>query len=100
MIRRPISARRAQAIIDSAELVKAPDWSDTKRWHVAAGDGTVLVVVAPSYGGTSRSGRNGWKYFLAALGPSGSRDSEPTTQAAAARGLAAWKRWATSKEAQ
>lgn len=97
MTRRPISARRAQDIIDSAELVKAPDWRDTKRWQVTAGE-EVLVVITPSYGGASRSGRNGWKYHLAALGPSGSRDHEPTIQAAAARGLAAWKRWATSKE--
>ncbi|AVH59993.1 MULTISPECIES: hypothetical protein [Streptomyces] len=94
--RRLMSARRAQEIIEGAELVKAPDWRDTRNWHVVAADGTVLVVVAPSYGGTSRTGRNGWKYFLAAMGPSGNRDPEPTRQQAAARGLAAWKRWVTT----
>lgn len=97
--RRPMSARSAREVIDGARLVKAPDWSESRRWHVVAADGTVLVVVAPSYGGVSRSGRNGWRWWLAATGPSGSRDREPTTQAAAARGLADWQRWVTSKPA-
>jgi hypothetical protein len=92
-----MSARRAREIIDGAQLVKAPDWRETHRWHVVAADGTVLVVVAPSYGGTSRSGRNGWRWWIASLGPSGNRDREPTTQQAAARGLSDWQRWATSR---
>lgn len=97
MTRHPISARRAREVIDGAELVKAPDWRDTRNWHVVSG-GKVLVVVAPSYGGTSRSGRNGWRWWLADHGPSGNRDHEPTRQQAAARGLAAWQRWMTRKE--
>jgi hypothetical protein len=92
-----MSAKRAAAIIGGAQLVKAPDWPDTRHWHVVSGD-TVLVVVAPSYGGASRTGRNGWRWWLAATGPTGSRDREPTRDQAAARGLAAWQRWATNKE--
>lgn len=95
---RRMSARRARAIIETAVLVKAPDWSDTRQWHVVSG-GQVLVVVAPSYGGTSRSGRNGWTWRLAALGPSGGGRHETTIEKAAARGLADWERWATNKEA-
>lgn len=95
MTRRPMSARRARAIIEAAVLVKAPDWSDTRQWHVVSG-GQLLVVVAPSYGGTSRAGRNGWTWRLASLGPSGDRRREDTREQAAARGLADWERWATS----
>lgn len=94
---RPLSAKAARTVIAAAEIVKAPDWRDTRTWHVVSG-GTVLVVVAPSYGGVGRSGRNGWRWWLADHGPSGSRDREPTRQQAAARGLANWQRWITSKE--
>lgn len=91
-----LTQKKAQETIDGAELVKAPTWSTTSAWNVVAADGTVLVVVSPSYGGASRSGRNGWKQHLAALGPSGSRERHTTRQAAAAQGLMAWKRWATA----
>lgn len=97
MTARRVSARRARAIIDAAVLVKAPDWSESRRWHVVSGD-MLLVVVAPSYGGTSRTGRNGWTWWLAHLGPSGTSRLEPTREQAAARGLADWQRWATTKE--
>jgi hypothetical protein len=93
---RALSAKRVQALIAVATLVKAPNWSESRRWHVVA-DGTVLVVVAPSYGGTSRNGRNGWRWWLAELGPSGSRDRWNTRQQAAAAGLAVWERWATPR---
>ncbi|MER8002949.1 hypothetical protein [Streptomyces sp. NPDC095613] len=56
MTRRPMSARRACAVIDAAELVKAPNWPDSRRWHVVSG-GDVLVIIEPSYRG---GGRNGW----------------------------------------
>jgi hypothetical protein len=92
-----MSAKRADAVIASARLVKAPDWSESRHWHVVAEDGTVLVVVAPSYGGISRSGRNGWRCWLADLGPSGSRDRWTTRQGAATAGLTAWKRWITAQ---
>lgn len=91
-----MTEKQAQAVIDGAELVKAPDWRDTSNWHVVAADGTVLVVVHPSYGGTGASGRNGWRQHLAALGPNGSRDHWKNREEAAARGLASWKRWATA----
>lgn len=91
-----LTQRKAQQIVDTAELVKAPDWSTTRRWHAVAEDGTVLVVVSPSYGGASRSGRNGWGYHLAALGPSGNRDRWSTRQAAAVQGLMAWQRLVTA----
>lgn len=96
MVTRPLSARRARAIIDAAALVKAPDWSESRYWHVVSG-GLLLVVVAPSYGGTSTTGRNGWTWWLAELGPSGGRRRETTRQQAAARGLADWQRWATTQ---
>lgn len=97
MTARRMSARRAREVIDAATMVKAPDWSESRRWHVVSG-GQLLVVVAPSYGGTSRTGRNGWRWWLADLGPSGSSRREATREQAAARGLADWQRWATSKE--
>lgn len=93
----PLSTRRAREIIDGARLVKAPDWRDTRHWHVVAADETVLVVVAPSYGGASRSGRNGWRWWIADHGPNGSRDREPTREQAAARGLVDWQRWISSR---
>jgi hypothetical protein len=93
-----LTQKKAQELIDGAELVKAPTWSTTSQWHVVAADGNVLVVVSPSYGGAGRTGRNGWKQHLAALGPSGSRERHTTRQTAAVQGLMAWKRWATSSQ--
>ncbi|MEV4784014.1 hypothetical protein AB0K53_00920 [Streptomyces tuirus] len=97
MTARRMSARRARAIIDAAVLVKAPDWRESRHWHVVSGD-MVLVVVAPSYGGTSVSGRNGWRWWIADHGPSGGSRRETTREQAAAVGLAAWERWITNKE--
>jgi hypothetical protein len=51
--------KRAQAVIDAAELVRAPDYRDSHRWILRSGD-TLIGYVVPSYGGASRSGRNGW----------------------------------------
>jgi hypothetical protein len=59
-----MTARRAQAIIDDATLVKAPDWSESRRWHVTA-NGQVLVIIEPSYSGITR---NGWTWWLADIG--------------------------------
>jgi len=94
-VTRPLSPRRARAVVEAAELVKAPHWPDTRAWHVVA-DGEVLVVVEPSYGGTSVTGRNGWRWRL----PTGSasRQTETTRENAAVAGLAAWERWATNNE--
>ncbi|MEV4975562.1 hypothetical protein [Streptomyces scopuliridis] len=91
-----LTEAKARAITDTTQLVKADDWSTSHAWNVVAEDGTVLVVVKPSYGGASRSGRDGWKYHLAALGPSGGREKWSTRQAAAEQGLAAWIRWVTA----
>jgi len=91
-----LTEAKARAIADTAKLVKAPTWATDNGWNVTADDGTVLAVVTPSYGGTSRNGRNGWKYYLPALGPTGNRDKWPTRQQAATQGLMAWIRWATA----
>lgn len=96
MTRRPMSASRAREVALQARLVKAPDHRETHTWHAVA-DGVVLVVVSPSYGGTSRSGRNGWQWRLADAAIPGSRP-ETTREQAAAAGLAAWERWVTWKE--
>lgn len=48
---------RAVAIAEAAELTRDPD--DRSQWLLRSGD-TVLGVIVPSYGGTSRSGRTGW----------------------------------------
>ncbi|MDQ0840513.1 hypothetical protein [Streptomyces sp. V1I6] len=94
--RKRLTQRKAQEVFDGAQLVKAPDWAESSRWHVVGEDGTVLVVVSPSYGGVGRSGRNGWRQHPAALGPSGGGERHPTRQSAAVQGLAAWMRWATA----
>lgn len=93
---RPLSAKAARAIIDAADIVKAADWRDTRHWHVISG-GQVLVVIEPSYGGTGRTGRNGWTWWLAS-GARTPNKPETTTRKAAIAGLLAWERWATRKE--
>lgn len=92
---RPLSAKAARAVIDAADIVKAPDHRDTHTWHVVSG-GQVLVIVEPSYGGTSRTGRNGWNWWLAD-GARTRHQPEPTVEKAAVAGLMAWQRRATSK---
>lgn len=94
--RKRLTEKQAQAVIDGATLIKAPDWRESSNWHVIDADGTVLVVVTPSYGGTGASGRNGWRQHLAALGPNGSREKWKTRETAAVHGLEAWKRWITA----
>lgn len=96
--RKRLTEKQAQAVLDGATLTKAPDWRDTSTWHVTAADGTVLVIVRPSYGGTGASGRNGWRQHLAALGPSGNRDRWKTREDAAVHGLATWKQWITARD--
>lgn len=93
---RPLSAKTARAITAAAETVKAPDHRDTNCWHVVSG-GRVLVVIEPSYGGTSRTGRNGWTWWLADSART-RHPAETTIKAAAIAGLLAWERTATAKE--
>jgi hypothetical protein len=96
-----MSAKRAAAIIGGAQLVKAPDWPDTRHWHVVSG-GNALVVIASSYGGVSRSGRNGWTWWLAdpgpGIGPAAGSRPEANREQAAAAGLDAWQRRATTAD--
>ncbi|MEU1088953.1 hypothetical protein ABZ401_19320 [Streptomyces sp. NPDC005892] len=80
---RRLSAKAAQAIIDGAELVKALDWSNTRRWHVDSG-GQTLVIIEPSYRGGNRSG---WTWRLP--GGSNNQRPEPTREQAAVQGLMA-----------
>ncbi|MFF6815179.1 hypothetical protein ACFZAG_35635 [Streptomyces sp. NPDC012403] len=63
--RKRLSQKAARALADSARLVKDVDHRDTHRWNLIAEDGTVLGHVEPSYGGTGRTGRNGWNHRLA-----------------------------------
>jgi hypothetical protein len=85
-----LPAHRIRETIEAAVVVKAPSWSEDHRWHVVSG-GTVLVVIEPAYRGITR---NGWRWWIADLGPSSNRSSQPTRQAAAVAGLGAWERWA------
>ncbi|MFI2428444.1 hypothetical protein ACH5A7_30895 [Streptomyces sp. NPDC018955] len=62
--RKRLSQKAARAVADSARLVKGADHRDTHQWDLIAEDGTVLGYVEPSYGGTGRTGRNGWNYRL------------------------------------
>ncbi|MET8113800.1 hypothetical protein [Streptomyces prasinus] len=89
---RPLSARRARAVVEAARLVKAPHWADTRAWHVVA-DGEVLVVVEPSYG---IGQRHRWTWRLPTGGAS--RQTETTREKSAVAGLAAWQRRATRKD--
>jgi uncharacterized phosphosugar-binding protein len=92
-VTRRLSPTAARATIEAAELVKAPDWPDTRRWHVISGH-SVLVVIEPSY----RAGRReGWRPRLpdSALYAS---PPQPTREKAAVAGLAAWERWAVNPE--
>jgi hypothetical protein len=93
---RPLSAKAARAVIDAAEIIKAPDWPNTRNWHVVSGE-RVLVVIEPSYGGASRSGRNGWNWWLADSART-RHQPEATIEKAAIAGLLAWQRRATAKE--
>ena len=83
---RPLSSRRARAVVDAAVLVKAPDWSDSRAWHVTSGS-RLLVIVEPAY---SAGARRGWTWRLPG-GPA-------TREKAAVVGLMTWQRWAIRKE--
>lgn len=92
--RKRLSQKASRALADSARLVKAADHRDTHRWNLIAEDGTVLGHVEPSYGGTGRTGRNGWNHRLAespaASGPYRTREE------AAVQCALAWIRVATA----
>lgn len=92
--RKRLSQKAARAVADGARMVKDADHRDTHRWNLIAEDGTVLGHVEPSYGGTGRTGRNGWNHCLAdslaASGPYKTRE-EAVLQCALA-----WIRVATA----
>ncbi|CAM5253354.1 hypothetical protein [Streptomyces griseomycini] len=92
--RKRLSQKAARAVADSARLVKDADHRDTHRWNLIAEDGTVLGHVEPSYGGTGRSGRNGWNYRLA--GSFAGSGPYKTREEAALRCALAWTRVATA----
>lgn len=54
-----LARKKARALVDAAELVRHPEHRDNHCWILRSGD-TVIGYVEPTYGGTSRSGRNGW----------------------------------------
>jgi hypothetical protein len=78
--------------VEAAVLVKAPDWSDTRAWHVTSSS-RLLVIVEPAY---TAGARRGWTWRLPG-GPA-TQQTQPTREQAAVVGLAAWQRWATRKE--
>ncbi len=94
--RERLSQKAARAVADSARLVKGEDHRDTHRWDLAAEDGTVLGHVVPSYGGTGRTGRDGWNYQLAgSFVRIGGRPYKTRDEAAVQCALA-WMRAATA----
>lgn len=92
---RRLTSTAARAILDAAEIAKAPDWPESRQWRVVSG-ARVLVIILPSYSMLGR--RNGWTWVLAGTGQPVSPRPEPTREKAAIAGLAAWMRWATNKE--
>ncbi|MFF4763351.1 hypothetical protein [Streptomyces sp. NPDC001292] len=54
-----LAKKKARAVVDAAELVRHPEHRDNHGWILRSGD-TVIGHVEPTYGGASRSGRNGW----------------------------------------
>ncbi|MGA5292219.1 hypothetical protein [Streptomyces pseudogriseolus] len=92
--RKRLSQKAARAVADSARLVKGADHRETHRWDLIAEDGTVLGYVEPSYGGTGRTGRNGWKHRLAHSFAAGG--PYKTREEAALQCALAWTRVATA----
>jgi hypothetical protein len=92
--RKRLTQKAARAVADSARLVKDVDHRDNHRWNVVAGDGAVLGHVEPSYGGTGRTGRNGWKYRDAGTFVSGG--PYKTREDAAVQCALSWMRLATA----
>ncbi|CAL9367096.1 hypothetical protein [Streptomyces sp. enrichment culture] len=90
-----LTAKAARTILDAAELVKAPTWSETRQWRVVSG-GQILVHILPSY--NMRGRRDGWTWVLAATGQRLTTRPQPTREKAAIDGLAAWQWWTTGKE--
>ncbi|MGW2255412.1 hypothetical protein ACWCXH_35330 [Kitasatospora sp. NPDC001660] len=88
-----LSRKKALALLDTAELVKAEQYQETGNWDVVAADGTVICHIGPNYNNLRRNGWNAW--------PHGStpnrRDHYPTRERAAAAGADGWLRIVTAK---
>jgi hypothetical protein len=94
---KPLRLTRAKALVllDTAELVKDENHQENNTWHLVAADGTMVGHVAPSYGGASRSGRNGWHGW--AHGTTRTQDRHPTRAAAAVAASGAWLQAVTAR---
>jgi hypothetical protein len=90
-----LTVKKARALLDTAELVKDENHRENNTWHLVAADGTVIGHVAPSYGGASRSGRNGWHGW--AHGTTRTQDRHPTRDGAAVAASGAWLQAVTAK---
>jgi DNA invertase Pin-like site-specific DNA recombinase len=88
-----LSQRAAMKIVEAAETVRDPDYRETHRSTVRSG-ATVLGYVSPSYGGASRSGRNGWIGYLS---PGVHGPVRKSQQQAAIDVAASWVRVVTAK---
>jgi hypothetical protein len=90
-----LTRKKALALLDTAELVKDEKHRENNTWHLVAADGTVIGHIAPSYGGASRSGRNGWHGW--AHGTTRNQERHPTRDAAAVAASGAWLQAVTAK---
>lgn len=90
---RRLSVKAARAVLEAAELVKAPDWSESRTWLVVSGEHQ-LAVIEPAWQ-TGR--RDGWRWRLTHSSTWSSR-SETTREKAAVAALGAWQRSTTRKE--
>ncbi|MCX4538341.1 hypothetical protein [Streptomyces sp. NBC_01669] len=85
-----LSEKAAMAVVDAAQLKQD---KGSGRWVLRSSD-TVLGYVEPSYGGTSRSGHNGWVGMLSDSLSPGHRC--PTREAAAVDLAGSWVRVVTA----
>ncbi|MFI8461765.1 hypothetical protein [Kitasatospora sp. NPDC085464] len=95
VVSRPLrlTRKKALALLDTAELVKAEHYADTGTWDLVAADGTMICHLAPNYTNLRRNGWNAWPH-----GSTPNRsDRYPTRQAAATRGADGWLRIVTAK---
>jgi hypothetical protein len=86
--------KKAEQIVNTATVVKDPGHRENHQWNVVAADGTVIGHVEPSYGGASRSGRNGWCGWAHGMTRNG--DRHPTKDAAAVAAAMSWLRITTA----
>ncbi|MET9183464.1 hypothetical protein ABZX88_35415 [Kitasatospora aureofaciens] len=85
--------KKALALLDTAEMVKAEHYQETGTWDVVASDGTVICHLGPHYNGPRRNGWNAWPH-----GSTPNRhDHYPTRERAAAAGADSWLRIVTAQ---